>query len=732
LTEPVVMKGKVLCVTFIVFAAALTGYASAQDDVWISSTTYANVNALTDDGDYLWAGTEWGLTRLHKTTGDIELYNERLGAELPSEQISALAIDHEGTVWIGTDGGGTVSYDGTAWTVYNTGNSDLFRNNVDALTIDTQGNIWLGTGLLTKFDGENWMKFSSSNSELPGNTVQCLSTDDQGNVWIGTKKGLAQFDGENWTVYTTGNSDLPNNNVKSLTIDIQGNIWIGTNWGLAKFDGENWMKFYSNDSGLPHNTVQCLSTDDQGNVWIVTKKGLAQFDGENWTVYNTDNSGLSNNTILALTADSEGSIWAGTPDGLAHFDGETWKERNTGILAGKNTWSQRASMPTAKYGHSSCVLDGKIYVMGGSITDTSGAFKKMDVYDPILNTWTAKADMTLVRTNFTTCVLNGKIYAAGGSTTLYASAPNNKIEEYDPATDTWTHITDMPRARMCHTASVVNGKIYIIGGIDGDEICYAEVDEYDPATDTWTTKEANMPTPRACLGAVVLNEKIYAIGGGLGKPGSYSRTRKVEVYDPATDTWTTKASMLQVRGHFSGCALEGKIYVFGGNISSYADPLSHAEEYDPSTDTWTEILNLPRGLLKFSVAAIDGKIYISGGSLTQKYAATVVPSMYVFDPGGEPVRVDDMIPVEFALVQNYPNPFNPATTINYRLDQAGMVNLVIYDLLGRKVTTLVDEMKTLGNHTITWNAEDFASGIYFYRIETGDSKVLTQKMLLVK
>ena len=108
------MKGKVLCVTFIVFAAALTGFAHAQDDVWISSTPYANVSALADDGDYLWTATEWGLTRLHKTTGDISFYNERLGAGLPSEQISALAIDHEGTVWIGTEGGGAVSYDGTA------------------------------------------------------------------------------------------------------------------------------------------------------------------------------------------------------------------------------------------------------------------------------------------------------------------------------------------------------------------------------------------------------------------------------------------------------------------------------------------------------------------------------------------------------------------------------------------------------------------------------------------
>jgi len=61
-----------------------------------------------------------------------------------------------------------------------------------------------------------------------------------------------------------------------------------------------------------------------------------------------------------------------------------------------------------------------------------------------------------------------------------------------------------------------------------------------------------------------------------------------------------------------------------------------------------------------------------------------------------------------------------------------MVNLVIYDLLGRKVTILVDEVKTPGNYSVTWNADGFASGMYFCRVELGGSKVLTRKMLLLR
>ena len=86
----------------------------------------------------------------------------------------------------------------------------------------------------------------------------------------------------------------------------------------------------------------------------------------------------------------------------------------------------------------------------------------------------------------------------------------------------------------------------------------------------------------------------------------------------------------------------------------------------------------------------------------------------------------------YILFSNYPNPFNQTTTITYRMNQPGMVNLVIYDLLGRKVNTLVDEVKTPGSYSVTWNSRDFATGVYFYRIELGGSKVSTQKMTLVK
>lgn len=98
--------------------------------------------------------------------------------------------------------------------------------------------------------------------------------------------------------------------------------------------------------------------------------------------------------------------------------------------------------------------------------------------------------------------------------------------------------------------------------------------------------------------------------------------------------------------------------------------------------------------------------------------------------GLEPVS--NSIPREFKLYQNYPNPFNPVTLIKYDLPKEVNVTIKIYDLLGREVATLVNnELKKAGRYELNWNAGNYASGVFFYRIEAG-SYVNSKKMVLVK
>jgi hypothetical protein len=87
-------------------------------------------------------------------------------------------------------------------------------------------------------------------------------------------------------------------------------------------------------------------------------------------------------------------------------------------------------------------------------------------------------------------------------------------------------------------------------------------------------------------------------------------------------------------------------------------------------------------------------------------------------------------PGQFALLQNYPNPFNPSTNISYTLKIAGNTRLTVYDILGRQVAVLVNGVQTPGLHTVPFSGARFASGIYFYRLESSGATMVKKMMLL--
>ena len=239
--------------------------------------------------------------------------------------------------------------------------------------------------------------------------------------------------------------------------------------------------------------------------------------------------------------------------------------------------------------------------------------------------WMRKADMPTQRSYFDTCVVNGKIYAIGGETDRFGDMAVSTVEMYDPKTDTWTQKADMPTSRVTST-SVVDGKIYAIGGekthkrrigpgVGHDTIDLSIVEMYDPVTDTWTQK-ADMPTPRSASTSVV-NGKIYAIGGTALNQKQW-RLDTVEVYDPATDTWARAKSMNHARDGAAISVVDGKIYVMGGTgwpqIPNHPGPfLSSMEVYNPKTNQWREIGDMPAAKSSHTASVIDGKIYVIGG-----------------------------------------------------------------------------------------------------------------------
>jgi len=215
----------------------------------------------------------------------------------------------------------------------------------------------------------------------------------------------------------------------------------------------------------------------------------------------------------------------------------------------------------------------------------------------------------------------GRIYLLGGVGT------ESQVNIYDPATGSWASGAALPFGRR-GAAAVADpaGRIYLLGGaldpaLGGGRM--ARVDLYDPATNSWaSTPPAAMSVPRHSLGAAWLNGRIVTAGGDDGLTTNFIGSRAVESYDPATNTWEPLPSLLALRAGMGLAAAGGKLYAVGGysqNTSpvavfppSYPAPV---EVYDPATGGWTvgPSLQIPRSYAGVALSEWNGGIYIVGG-----------------------------------------------------------------------------------------------------------------------
>ena len=277
-------------------------------------------------------------------------------SDLPSNNVTSIAIDAQGNKWFGTNTGVVAKFDNVNWTVYDSSNSGLPGDYIiSTIVIDKQDNKWIGLNYsytqgdgagLVKFDNTNWTVYNQSNSGLPNNKVSRIDIDSFGNKWIGTwGGGVAKFDDSIWVVYNSANSDLPDDYISEIEIDDLGNKWIAAQGGIAKCDDTSWT-VYDYNSILPAHEqgfISSIAIDDKGNKWFGVSDeswdpeaagGVAVFDNQNWSFYNSTNSGLPYG-VYSIANDGRGSIWFGTAHtwnysdaAVAKFDGSKWTVYN--------------------------------------------------------------------------------------------------------------------------------------------------------------------------------------------------------------------------------------------------------------------------------------------------------------------------------------------------------------------------------------------------------------------
>jgi hypothetical protein len=151
--------------------------------------------------------------------------------------------------------------------------------------------------------------------------------------------------------------------------------------------------------------------------------------------------------------------------------------------------------------------------------------------------------------------------------------------------------------------------------------------------------------------------------------------------------------------------------------------------FDTATLNWTQYkFNIGSLVPAGSNMYIGFRQFVSNSNLWgSSFSLDLVRSTAIVSE----VKNENLKPDGYNLSQNYPNPFNPTTNIDYSVGKKGFVSLKVYDLLGKEIATLVNETKNTGNYTITFNAVKLSSGVYYYKIQSGDF-VDMKTMVIVK
>ena len=341
---------------------------------------------------------------------------------------------------------------------------------------------------------------------------------------------------------------------------------------------------------------------------------------------------LRNGKVLIV-----GGIRTNVPDPEFLVDAELYDPKS-------GSWSPTTSSTQPRAGHTATLLqDGRVLVAGGvgqEIRISNGGYTPVltnsaEIYDPATETWSATANLITARSGTAILLKSGKVLVIDGTREISRS---NYAELFDPVAQAWSPVAPPTLVRFGSTATLLDsGKVLVAGGHIGDwewddsfpKAIRAEL--YDPATDSW--RFAGAPLIVFGHSATLLSDGKVMLAGGYhahvgAAGGDEVQSQNVELFDPATETWTNTGPLPASMWRPASTLLrDGTVLLvdgidFGGGV----------ERYDPAARRWTTTSrpNVERNGAT-STLLPDGKVLVAGGANLVDHISTPLDSAELYD-----------------------------------------------------------------------------------------------------
>ena len=523
---------------------------------------------------------------------------------------------------------------------------------------------------------------------------------------------------------------------------------------------QDWVSRY-NGPGSDMDWAFSVTVDGSGNVYVtgVSRSGTSSENGDYATIkYNTAGvqqwvaryNGPGNNTDWArsIKVDGSGNVYV---TGYSYGSG-TNKDYATIKYnsAGVEQWVQRYNGPANDLDEAySLAVDGSgnVYVTGyswGSGTEwdcvtikynSAGSQQWVQGYNGPANGGDYAYSIAVDA--------SGDVYVAGGSIGSGTQEDYAIIKYNSAGVEEWVQRYNGPANGRDEAYSIAvdgSGNVYVTGYSIGNGILedYATIKYNSAGVEEWVQRY-NGPGNEldwAYSIAVDASSNVYVTGHSLGN-GSNDDYATIKYNSAGAEEWVQRyngpGNSID-RAYSIAVDASGNVYVTGRSFGSGTGRDYATIKYNSAgVEEWIERYNGPGGSYDdeaFSIAVDgSGNVYVTGGSV-----GNIITIDYATIKYSQPIAIQPIsteIPKDFSLSQNYPNPFNPGTKIRFALPKSSFVKLVIYDVIGSEVATIVNEQLNAGTYEADWSADKFTSGVYFYRLTT-KSYSQTMKMILIK